>query len=153
MPIELNRATFSAARATDAHQTLQAQAELKLLKEHIQPRATGSNFPGYLRLVKPDGEQTPLAMERSRWFSRRGGNRNEEREAAADYVKNLFRAAYGPRCTPQQYDALMSDLQKYLDKTDGKMGSRHFLSYLKKFDDGAQRNSMLSRGENGPMVV
>lgn len=147
MPIELNHTTFGAARATDAHHTLQAQAELKLLKDHIQPRATGSNFPGYLRLVKSAGEQTPLTMERSRWFSRRGGNRNEEREAAADYVKNLFRGAYGPRCTPQQYDALMSDLQKYLDKTDGKMGSRHFLSYLKKFEDRAQGNSLLSRGE------
>ena len=147
MPIELNQKTYINASATYAEQSRQAQAELNSLKLHIQPRANASKFPGYLRLVKSEDGQAPLTMERSRWFSRRGNARSEERQAAADYVKNLFRAAYGHRCTAQQYDKLMGSLEGYLDRTDGKMGSRHFLDYLKQFDKASHSNSILGNGE------
>lgn len=147
MPIDLQRPTYTAAKTAGSVQSERAQAELKEIKTYVQAKANGSKFPGYLRLVNSQDEGQPLRMTRSRWFNRPGAARFTERKAAADYVQNLFRAAYGHRCTPQQYQALTHQIEQYLKDNSGSMGSHHFLRFLNSFEKLASANANLGRHE------
>ena len=136
MPVQLNAASRNLPVYNPHDKVELANTELHKLSTHIAARAQGSKWPGYLKLVSDPNSNT-MSVERNRWFSGKSKPTADDNQATAAYLKDLFRVAYGSRCSPAQYEKIMQDVENYLDINNSKIGTRHLVSFVRAFDTAA----------------
>ena len=120
-----------------------ARSQLLGLKQHVETRAEGSRFPGYLRIhnlgKSPEDAATPLVVKRS-WGLREIFQPTRRMIDSTHYLRNAIITAYKDRLAPEAYDALMTRLDKYLARSEYTgFGSRHFTRFIREFENAADR--------------